>query len=145
MNGETTYPSYKAFGKEIVESAGVDSLDLAELVVVLEEEFEVEVGDEVFERMTTREKLMMALETKLRMGDGFSARMFGIEIMINPRELDEGTTTLPPSNPGGSDPSHDHEPLEPHGPTRSGSEGLEVPIAHDERDIVQVAQVPVTI
>lgn len=48
------------------EDLGADSLDVLELVMALEEEFEIEIPDEEAERLETVQKLVQYLESRVQ-------------------------------------------------------------------------------
>lgn len=53
----------------LVEDLGLDSLDSVELVMSVEEEFGIEIPDEVAEKLTTVPELLQYLEERLRHGE----------------------------------------------------------------------------
>ena len=48
-----------------VEDLGADSLDIVELIMGIEEEFDIEIPDEDAEKLTTVEEAMTYVKTKL--------------------------------------------------------------------------------
>ena len=48
-----------------VEDLGADSLDIVELIMGIEEEFDIEIPDEDAEKLTTVEEAMTDVKTKL--------------------------------------------------------------------------------
>ena len=53
----------------LVEDLGLDSLDSVELVMAVEEEFGIEIPDEVAEKLLTVPELLQYLEERLRHGE----------------------------------------------------------------------------
>lgn len=51
---------------KFVDDLGADSLDTVELVMALEEEFDLEISDEEAEKLTTVQKVVEYLETHLK-------------------------------------------------------------------------------
>lgn len=50
---------------KFVDDLGADSLDTVELVMALEEEFDLEISDEEAEKLTTVQKMMDYIEDRL--------------------------------------------------------------------------------
>lgn len=53
----------------LIDDLGLDSLDSVELVMSVEEEFGIEIPDEVAEKLTTVPELLQYLEERLRYGE----------------------------------------------------------------------------
>lgn len=117
-NAETnaTVPTCLDIGKELVESADVDSLDgLAGLVALETEEDTVVLEDE----LSDEDWRIVGIREKLRSGNGIKAKLFGVIVEVKPSDK---TDTLPFSDPepdGG-----DREPRTPINPLSSSSVSL---------------------
>ena len=125
---ETSFhiPTYEEVGRELAESADIDSLDTVEFNFMITEEGAAEFGldPEVkldLEHATDEDYLVLALMGMIKMGNGFAAKLFGVEVDIIPRQSEPG-----PTEPPKPDPSGDREPRDPLPPTNAGAMALPI-------------------
>ena len=63
-------PSEVISGASFVEDLGADSLDTVELIMALEEKFEIEIPDEDTEKIKTVGEIVKYIEDKIKMKQG---------------------------------------------------------------------------
>lgn len=116
-------PSCEEIGEELIGGSDPDSLDAIEGVLIIEEEgLDFDETESLLDKLTDRELRITAIMSRIRNGEVFNTKLFGVEVEIKPKQANEP----PPTRP---DESGDREPRGPIKPL--DVESVEAPVPAD--------------